>query len=106
MYLAGERADPDTIHWAEKLLQKPVIDHWWQTETSWTISGNFKGLGLFDTKYGSAGKPAPGYDVKVLKEDGIEAKPGDGDISVLSFLCRQVLFQHFGMLTKDMKKII
>ena len=83
LYLAGERADPDTIHWAEKLLQKPVIDHWWQTETSWSISGNFKGLGLFKTKYGSAGKPAPGYDVRVLKEDGSEAKPGEmGDICV------------------------
>ena len=83
LYLAGERADPDTIHWAEKLLKKPVIDHWWQTETSWTIAGNFKGLGLFPTKYGSAGKPAPGYDVKVLKEDGSEAKPGEmGDICV------------------------
>ena len=83
LYLAGERADPDTIHWAEKLLQKPVIDHWWQTETSWSISGNFKGLGLFETKYGSAGKPAPGYDVRVLKEDGSEAKPGEmGDICV------------------------
>ena len=83
LYLAGERADPDTIHWAEKLLQKPVIDHWWQTETSWSITGNFKGLGLFETKYGSAGKPAPGYDVRVLKEDGSEAKPGEmGDICV------------------------
>ena len=83
LYLAGERADPDTIHWAEKLLQKPVIDHWWQTETSWSITGNFKGLGLFKTKYGSAGKPAPGYDVKVLKEDGSEAKRGEmGDICV------------------------
>ena len=83
LYLAGERADPDTIHWAEKLLQKPVIDHWWQTETSWSITGNFKGLGLFPTKYGSAGKPAPGYDVKVLKENGSEAKRGEmGDICV------------------------
>jgi propionyl-CoA synthetase len=83
LYLAGERADPDTIHWAEKLLKKPVIDHWWQTETSWSITGNFKGLGLFKTKYGSAGKPAPGYDVKVLKEDGSEAKRGEmGDICV------------------------
>ena len=83
LYLAGERADPDTIHWAEKLLQKPVIDHWWQTETSWSISGNFKGLGLFETKYGSAGKPAPGYDVRVLRTDGSEAKPGEmGDICV------------------------
>ena len=83
LYLAGERADPDTIHWAEGLLKKPVIDHWWQTETSWTIAGNFKGLGLFPTKYGSAGKPAPGYDVKVLKSNGNEAKPGEmGDICV------------------------
>ena len=83
LYLAGERADPDTIHWAEGLLKKPVIDHWWQTETSWTIAGNYKGLGLFPTKYGSAGKPAPGYDVKVLKSDGTEAKPGEmGDICV------------------------
>ena len=83
LYLAGERADPDTIHWAEGLLKKPVIDHWWQTETSWSITGNFKGLGLFETKYGSAGKPAPGYDVKVLKEDGSEAKRGEmGDICV------------------------
>ena len=83
LYLAGERADPDTIHWAEKLLKKPVIDHWWQTETSWSISGNFKGLGLFETKYGSAGKPAPGYDVRVLRTDGSEAKPGEmGDICV------------------------
>ena len=64
-------------------LKKPVIDHWWQTETSWTIAGNYKGLGLFPTKYGSAGKPAPGYDVKVLKSDGSEAKPGEmGDICV------------------------
>ena len=83
LFLAGERADPDTIHWAEALLKKPVIDHWWQTETSWAITANFKGLGLFPTKYGSAGKPAPGYDVKVLKEDGSEAKRGEmGDICV------------------------
>ena len=83
LFLAGERADPDTIHWAEDLLKIPVIDHWWQTETSWSITSNFKGLGLFPTKYGSAGKPAPGYDVKVLRSDGSEAKPGEmGDIVV------------------------
>ncbi len=83
LFLAGERADPDTIHWAEDLLKKPVIDHWWQTETSWSITSNFKGLGLFPTKYGSAGKPAPGYDVRVLKSDGSEAKSGEmGDIVV------------------------
>ena len=83
LFLAGERADPDTIHWAEDLLKKPVIDHWWQTETSWSITSNFKGLGLFPTKYGSAGKPAPGYDIKVLKNDGSEAEPGEmGDIVI------------------------
>lgn len=83
LFLAGERADPDTIHWAEKLLNKPVIDHWWQTETSWSITANFKGLGLFPTKYGSAGKPAPGYDVRVFRKDGTEAQPGEmGDIVV------------------------
>ena len=60
LFLAGERADPDTIKWAENLLHKPVIDHWWQTETSWAITANCAGLGLFPTKYGSAGKPVPG----------------------------------------------
>jgi len=53
LFLAGERADPDTIKWAENLLKKPVIDHWWQTETGWAISSNFAGLGLFKTKYGT-----------------------------------------------------
>ena len=70
---------------------KPVIDHWWQTETSWTIAGNYKGLGLFKTKYGSAGKPAPGYDVKVLKSDGSEAKPGEmGDICKITFATQYI----------------
>ena len=83
LFLAGERADPDTIKWAENLLKKPVIDHWWQTETSWAISANCLGLGLFPTKYGSAGKPVPGYNVKILKPDGSEASPNEmGDVVV------------------------
>ena len=83
LFLAGERADPDTIKWAEKLLGKPVIDHWWQTETSWAITANCLGLGLFPTKYGSAGKPVPGYNVKVLKPDGTEAAANEmGDVVV------------------------
>jgi len=83
LFLAGERADPDTIKWAEKLLGKPVIDHWWQTETSWAISANCLGLGLFPTKYGSAGKPVPGYNVKILKSDGTEAAANEmGDVVV------------------------
>jgi len=83
LFLAGERADPDTLKWAEGLLKVPVIDHWWQTETSWAISANCTGIGLEKTKYGSACKPVPGYDVKILKSDGIEAKPNEmGDVVV------------------------
>jgi len=83
LFLAGERADPDTLKWAEGLLKVPVIDHWWQTETSWAISANCAGLGLEKTKYGSACKPVPGYDVRILKSDGKEAKPNEmGDVVV------------------------
>ncbi len=76
LYLAGERCDPDTITWSQRLLQKPVVDHWWQTETGWTITGNFRGLGLFETRPGSGGKPAPGYDVVVLDEANREVPRG------------------------------
>ena len=83
LFLAGERADPDTIKWAENLLKKPVIDHWWQTETGWAISANCAGLGLFETKYGSAGKAVPGYNIQILKADGTQAKPSEmGDVVV------------------------
>jgi propionyl-CoA synthetase len=83
LFLAGERADPDTLKWAESLLKVPVIDHWWQTETSWAISANCTGIETLKTKYGSACKPVPGYDVKILKSDGKEAKPNEmGDIVV------------------------
>ena len=69
-FLAGERADPSTIQWTEKHLNVPVIDHWWQTETGWAIAGNFAGLGLYEIKPGSTGKPSPGFDVQCLDEDG------------------------------------
>ncbi len=83
LFLAGERADPDTIKWAENLLKKPVIDHWWQTETGWAISANCAGFGLFETKYGSAGKAVPGYNIQILKADGTQAKPSEmGDVVV------------------------
>jgi propionyl-CoA synthetase len=68
LFLAGERADPDTIMWAEKLLKVPVIDHWWQTETGWCIAGNPVGLGALPVKYGSPTVPMPGYDVRVVDE--------------------------------------
>ncbi len=76
LFLAGERADPDTIHWAEAQLKIPVIDHWWQTETGWTIAGNPIGLGMLPVKYGSPAVPMPGYDMRVLDESGNEVERG------------------------------
>jgi propionyl-CoA synthetase len=76
LFLAGERCDPDTVLWAGGLLGKPVIDHWWQTETGWCITGNFRGAGLFEIRPGSGGKPAPGYVVEALDEAGQPAPPG------------------------------
>jgi len=68
LFLAGERADPDTLIWAEKLLKRPVIDHWWQTETGWAITGNPVGLGQLPVKLGSSTVAMPGYDVHVVDE--------------------------------------
>ncbi|MGB8621372.1 MAG: AMP-binding protein, partial [Paracoccaceae bacterium] len=68
LYLAGERADPDTIHWAKDQLQVPVIDHWWQTETGWAITAIPMGIEEMPIKIGSSGVPMPGYDVQILDE--------------------------------------
>jgi propionyl-CoA synthetase len=68
LFLAGERADPPTIEWAEQLLKKPVIDHWWQTETGWPIAGNPMGLGMLPVKHGSPTVAMPGYDVRIVDE--------------------------------------
>jgi propionyl-CoA synthetase len=68
LFLAGERADPPTVDWAEKTLKKPVIDHWWQTETGWCICGNPLGLGSLPVKHGSATVPMPGYAMEVVDE--------------------------------------
>ncbi|MGE0061673.1 MAG: propionyl-CoA synthetase [Xanthobacteraceae bacterium] len=72
LFLAGERADPPTVAWAEKVLSRPVIDHWWQTETGWCICGNPVGLGTLPVKHGSATVPMPGYAMAVVDE---AAKP-------------------------------
>ena len=77
LYLAGERADPDTINWAKNLLGVPVIDHWWQTETGWTIVGNPMGIEQLPIKVGSPSVPMPGYDVKILDNDGNELPRGE-----------------------------
>jgi propionyl-CoA synthetase len=76
LFLAGERADPDTIVWAEKLLKVPVIDHWWQTETGWAIAGNPVGLGMLPVKYGSPTVAMPGYDVRIVDEGCHELPAG------------------------------
>ena len=70
LYLAGERADPDTINWAQDLLGVPVIDHWWQTETGWTIAGNPLGIEALPIKVGSPSVAMPGYEVHILDEAG------------------------------------
>jgi propionyl-CoA synthetase len=76
LFLAGERADPETIKWAERHLGVPVIDHWWQTETGAPISQNPVGLGILPVKYGSPCVPMPGYDVQVLDDAGHPVERG------------------------------
>jgi propionyl-CoA synthetase len=76
LFLAGERLDPDTLYWAQKHLQVPVIDHWWQTETAWAIAANPIGLHQFPVKAGSATKPSPGWNLHVLGQDNEPMPPG------------------------------
>ncbi len=76
LYLAGERTDPDTLHWAEDKLAVPVIDHWWQTETGWAIAANCMGLHPFPVKPGSPTKCVPGWDVQIVDETGHPQVPG------------------------------
>ena len=69
LFLAGERLDPATLRWAQEMLEVPVIDHWWQTETGWAICANCVGLGMLPVKPGSTTKPVPGWDVQVLDRE-------------------------------------
>ena len=83
LFLAGERADPDTIVWAQDQLAIPVIDHWWQTETGWAIAANPVGLGLLPVKIGSPTVPMPGYDIRILDDGGTPLAPGEmGSIAI------------------------
>ena len=82
-FLAGERADPASIAWAERALGVPVIDHWWQTETGWTIVGNPFGLELLPIKHGSPTLAMPGFDVVVLSDEGEELPPNTlGNVAI------------------------
>ncbi len=83
LFLAGERADPDTILWAQDKLKVPVIDHWWQTETGWSICANPVGIEMLPVKLGSPSVPMPGYEIDILGEDGSIKAAGDlGAIAV------------------------
>jgi len=83
LFLAGERADPDTVQWAERHLGVPVVDHWWQTETGWAICANPAGLGLLPVKHGSPSVPMPGYDLRVLDDSGAPAASGQlGNLAI------------------------
>ncbi|WP_424529842.1 propionyl-CoA synthetase [Sphaerisporangium viridialbum] len=77
LFLAGERLDPDTYHWATEKLGVPVVDHWWQTETGWPVAANLRGLAPMPIKPGSPTVPVPGYDVRVLGPDGEPCAPGE-----------------------------
>ena len=77
LYLAGERADPDTIEWAKQTLGVPVYDHWWQTETGYTIAGNPAGLEALPVKVGSPTVPMPGYEVQILDDAGHPVPTGE-----------------------------
>ena len=98
LFLAGERADPDTVQWAEEKLDVPVIDHWWQTETGWAIAGNPVGLGLLPVKHGSPTVAMPGYDVQVLDDAGEPVPDGKlGNIAIklpLPPACLPTLWQN------------
>ena len=83
LFLAGERADPDTVLWLERKLNIPIIDHWWQTETGWPVAANPLGIESLPIKIGSPTLAMPGYDVRVLSEDGNEVPKGTlGAISI------------------------
>jgi propionyl-CoA synthetase len=83
LFLAGERCDPDTLHWAENQLEVPVIDHWWQTESGWAMAANPMGVEPLEIKAGSPTVAVPGYDIRVLDDEGRELpRGGSGNIVV------------------------
>ncbi|HEX5066152.1 MAG TPA: propionyl-CoA synthetase [Myxococcota bacterium] len=98
LFLAGERADPDTIAWCERALRVPVIDHWWQTETGWPIAANCMGIEPLPVKHGSPTRAVPGYDLRVLDDAGRELPAGETGHLVLKLPlppgCLSTLWQN------------
>jgi propionyl-CoA synthetase len=105
LFLAGERADPDTVAWAEKVLGVPVVDHWWQTETGWGIVGNPVGLGMLPVKHGSPTVPLPGYDVQIVDEAARPVPNGQMGSIVLKLPlppgCLPTLWQQDGRMRES-----
>ena len=100
LFLAGERADPPTVAWAEDVLKKPVIDHWWQTETGWCIAGNPVGLGALPVKHGSATVPMPGYDMDVVDEAASPCRAAPSARWWSSCRCRRPRCRRCGSRTR------
>lgn len=84
LFLAGERADPDTIIWAQDTLKVPVLDHWWQTETGWPMGANCAGYGIKPVKLGSPTLPVPGYDIRIVDEEDPTTEMKPGEIGVIA----------------------
>jgi len=84
LFLAGERADPDTIIWAQDMLKVPVLDHWWQTETGWPMGANCAGYGIKPVKLGSSTLPVPGYDIQIINEEDPSEIIPVGEIGVIA----------------------
>lgn len=104
IFLAGERADPDTVHWLDNLINRPVIDHWWQTELGWPAVASCLGLGDKRSKAGSAGFPVPGHQFRILDESGKPVEAGSsGNITIATPLppgCYQSLWNNKGGFEK------
>lgn len=108
IFVAGERLDPPTYHWVKETLGKPVVDHWWQTETGWAICGNLTGIELKPAKPGSSTLPTPGFNVQVLDEDGQSVPAGvQGSIVVKRPLppsCLPTIWGDFARFHNDYLK--
>ena len=100
LFVAGERLDPPTYHWLNDMLPIPVIDHWWQTETGWPMCANMAGIELMETKPGSPTLPVPGYDLRILDDDGEPVGPNVEGKVVLRGRCRPARCRPCGAITR------
>ena len=105
-FVAGEQLDPPTYYWLEQHLKVPVIDHWWQTETGWSICANPAGIELLECRAGSCGVPAPGWDLRVLDEAGEEVAAGEEGAIVIKAPCPQARLPQYGEIMIDSSRVI